>query len=356
MDQGIEMSEFYKWSHLWWVEAVLGILVLGLIQYGIKRIVKAFHKKEERGKGSWSNKLGQIIHPPVTLLLWVIGLAYVIEVIAKKFGFTVSVDYLHSLRKAVIIGVVVWVFLRWKNAFQKNVLSEGYRRFDITTVLVIGRLATVAVLILAALIILQIFGLDTAPLLAFGSIGAASLGFAAKDVMANFCSGLILHMTRLFEIGHQVYLPEKNLEGIVEEIGWFRTVIRDKDKRAVYLPNNFISTMLIINISRMSHRHFKQIIKIPFSDFLKIPDLVRKIRAAVVAHSEIDKTVQLNVHFHHIGEYSCDIEVEAYSLETDLDKFNALQEKMLLEMHHILKEAGVPVAINSLTLLTSDLK
>ena len=78
-----------------------------------------------------------------------------------------------------------------------------------------------------------------APLLAFGSIGAASLGFAGKDVIANFCSGLMLHITRPFVIGDEIMLPEKNLEGNIEEIGWFKTSIRDKEKRAVYLPNNF---------------------------------------------------------------------------------------------------------------------
>jgi small-conductance mechanosensitive channel len=79
--------------------------------------------------------------------------------------------------------------------------------------MMVGKLATVAVGVLSGLIILQIFGVNIAPLLAFGSIGAASIGFAGKDVMANFCSGIMLHITRPFIIGDQIYLPEKNLEG-----------------------------------------------------------------------------------------------------------------------------------------------
>jgi len=199
--------------------------------------------------------------------------------------------------------------------------------------------------VLTGLVVLQLFGLNTAPLLAFGSIGAASLGFAGKDVMANFCSGLMLYITRPFVLGDQVFLPEKHLEGIIEEIGWFKTLIRDKDKRAVYLPNNLFSTELLINVSRMTHRRILQTVQLPFEAAAKVPSLIEKIRKAVVEEPTVDHDLPLHVHLRSFGDHSLQVEIEAYSAQTGQSAFYDIEQKLLLRVQEILQEAEVEVAV-----------
>ncbi|MBP7075335.1 MAG: mechanosensitive ion channel [Rhabdochlamydiaceae bacterium] len=329
-------------KYFWWVEGLLGIGALLIIQYGVKIAIKHAEKKNRHG---WKTRLGKIFRLPLSVLIWVLGAVYLIDVASEHISFSIAVKYLDAIRKTAVIGTITWIFYRWKKEVELSFLAQKVKRVDSTTVHMVGKLATVAVGVLSGLIILQIFGVNIAPLLAFGSIGAASIGFAGKDVMANFCSGIMLHITRPFIIGDQIYLPEKNLEGHIEEIGWFRTSIRDKEKRPVYLPNNFFSTMLLINISRMSHRRIKQVLKIGFENINKVSEIVEKMKDHLLKTPQIDTHYPVHVFLKSFGEYACEIEIEAYSTITDQEAFNKFQHRVLLELQAILQEADVPLAI-----------
>ena len=191
--------------------------------------------------------------------------------------------------------------------------------------------------------------MNIAPLLAFGSIGAASIGFAGKDVMANFCSGIMLQITRPFVRGDQIFLPEKHLEGHIEDIGWFRTSIRDIEKRAVYLPNNYFSTMLVVNVSRITHKRLKQTLKLPLSAIEKIPHVVPSIREAIMRLSTIDHHLPVHVYLKTFGDYACEIEIEAYSTITENEAFNRFQQEVLLKIQSLLSEQEIPFAVPTMS-------
>jgi MscS family membrane protein len=213
----------------------------------------------------------------------------------------------------------------------------------------VGRLATLGIGVVTSLVILQTFGVNIAPLLAFGSIGAASIGFAGKDVIANFCSGIMLQITRPFVRGDLILLPEKHIEGHIEDIGWFRTSIRDIEKRAVYLPNNYFSTMVVVNVTRMTHKRIKQTLKLPLSAIQKISTVVPKIREAIVGTDTIDAHYPIHVFLKTFGDYACEVEIEAYSTITDNETFNRFQQDLLLKIQAVLADKEIPFAIPTMS-------
>jgi len=325
--------------YYWLIEAFIGIgIVLGL-QYGIKKILSRRAKVDH-----WSQSLGKILQLPLTVLIWILATLFFIDAIAEPIGLGIAVKYLSAVRKTAVVGCSAWVFFRWKKEFEQVLATQPLKKVDGATIRVISRLASIIIGILTGLIILQIFGVNTAPLLAFGSIGAASIGFAGKDVMANFCSGIMLQISRPFIEGDQIFLPEKKLEGHIEEIGWFRTTIRDKDKYVVYLPNNWFSTNLVVNISRLTHRHFKQTIKIPLNVAHKIPEAMEKIRGTLSQIAEIDSSLPVHVFLKTFGDYACEIEIEAYSTVIDQGQFNRLHQVLLLKIRDDLNSLEMPIA------------
>lgn len=124
------------------------------------------------------------------------------------------------------------------------------RAVDRGVVYILGRLLTTVVVVITGLLVLRVLGVDTVPLLAFGGIGAAAAGIAGKDVIANLFGGLMLYITRPFIPGDTILLVEKNLEGTVEEIGWYLTSVRDENQRQILIPNALFSTFPVINTSR----------------------------------------------------------------------------------------------------------
>jgi MscS family membrane protein len=332
--------------YYWLIEALIGVgIVLGL-QYGLKKILSRSGKADEN---SWRRSLGTILQPPMTVLIWILAALFFMDVIAEPVGLEIVVKYLSAVRKTAVVGCSAWVFFRWKKEFELTLATQPLKKVDGATIRVIGRLASIIIGVLTGLIILQIFGVNTAPLLAFGSIGAASIGFAGKDVMANFCSGIMLQISRPFVEGDQIFLPEKKLEGHIEEIGWFRTTIRDKDKYVVYLPNNWFSTNLVVNISRLTHRHFKQIIKVPLNIVHKLPEALEKIRKTITQIAEIDTTLPIHVFLKTFGDYACEIEIEAYSTIIDQGQYNRFHQILLLKIQDDLTSLEIPVAVPIMT-------
>jgi MscS family membrane protein len=348
LSMGSSMIDAMISNSLWWIEALLGVVALIAAQYGVKKFLRRKAYGETEG---WKSRIGKIVQPPLTLLLWIVGIFYLVHVIGDRMGFAVVIGYIDALRKAGVVICFVWLFFRWKADFEKVLIADPHKKIDLTTVRMIGRLATIAAGVITGLIILQIFGVNTAPLLAFGSIGAASIGFAGKDVIANFCSGIMLHVTRPFVTGDAIYLPEKALEGYIEEIGWFRTSIRDKEKRAVYLPNNFFSTMLVINISRMTHRRFKQTLKIPFTQADKVELFISKVRDLLQSDPQIDQTQPMFVYLNKFIDHTCEVEIEAYSTIVDQEMFNRHQQQFLLKIQEILHREAIPLAIPTISVL-----
>ncbi|MBI3236183.1 MAG: mechanosensitive ion channel, partial [Chlamydiales bacterium] len=214
-------------------------------------------------------------------------------------------------------------------------------KVDASFVHVLGKLTTIVVVWITAMIVLQVWGVNLGPLIAFGGIGAAAIGFAAKDVIANFFGGLMLYATRPFMNGDYVILPDRNLEGHVEEIGWYLTAIRDKEKRPVYLPNAIFSSALVINGSRMTHRRILETIGIRYADFAKIKNLCEEVQAAVRSCPSIDSHLPVLVHLNHLGGYSLELLLDVYTLSTRYDQYLGVRQEVLVRVYETILAKGV---------------
>ncbi|MFN3930998.1 MAG: mechanosensitive ion channel family protein [Brevundimonas sp.] len=72
------------------------------------------------------------------------------------------------------------------------------------------------------------------------------LGFALKDILSNFVSGLLILALRPFHIGDQIVIGE-SAEGTVERIELRATQIRTYDGRVTLVPNAEVFTSRITN-------------------------------------------------------------------------------------------------------------
>ena len=100
----------------------------------------------------------------------------------------------------------------------------------------LAKLGYIVVGITGLLTLLQTLGLSISGLMAFGGMGGIAVGFAAKDILANFFGGLFIYTDRPFSVGDWIRSPDRDIEGTVEKIGWRVTRIRTFDKRPLYIP------------------------------------------------------------------------------------------------------------------------
>ena len=347
-------------EYMWFFEILIGMVVLMVVNYAFKRIVQRVRRLSLSTTDDWKGKIDQIFFLPFQILLWVLGITLGLEVLGRRFGLSFFENYIDPFRSSGFIFCVGWALLKWKAVLQSDLLNKDhtFRTVDTSFMQAVGKIASVVIVVIGLMIILQVWGLDIAPLIAFGSIGAAAIGFASKDIIANFCGGLMLHINRPFVQGDVILIPSQNLEGYVEEIGWSLSRVRDKQKRPVYLPNSIFSNVTVINASRMTHRRIEEKIGIRHQDFFKMPVIVENLKEVISAHPSIDTHLPVLVVFESFNPMSLNLYIDFYTLETRYEKYLIIKHEVLMFVYEELMKVGakMPVPMMSISSDRSSLQ
>lgn len=197
---------------------------------------------------------------------------------------------------------------------------------------------------------LQTIGVSISGILAFGGIGGIAVGFAAKDLLANFFGGLMVYLDRPFSVGDWVRSPDKEIEGTVEHIGWRQTRIRTFDKRPLYIPNATFSLISVENPSRMSHRRIYEKIGIRYDDVDALASIMNDIKAMLKTHQDIDSSQTMIVSFNEFGPSSLDFFVYTFTKTTNWIRFHEVKQDILLKIIDIIASHKAELAFPTQTL------
>lgn len=339
-------TNWYRWllDHTWAIEVSVAFAVLLLVNYLIKKVLARAQKEGKLKEHDWRGGLNYIILAPLRVFLWVLLLSFVIDLIARSSHLGGPFVYVPVLRNILIVLCFAWSLLRWKKAFHAALSARqlaGAPNVDLASIEMGSKVFTILIVFVSSLVILQILGLNIFPLITFGGIGAAAIGIAGKDVIANFFGGFMLYITRPFTIGDWIELPQKQMLGQIEAIGWYLTSIRDPQKKPIYIPNAIFSTEILVNLSRMTHRRIEEVISIGFADASKVPLIVDEIRDLLKKNQEIDRREPIHVFFKTFAPYSANIEVQAYTISTRYEKFMQIKQEILLEIQALMLRSGV---------------
>jgi MscS family membrane protein len=247
-----------------------------------------------------------------------------------------------GIKELCLIGAILllaWVLIRIKATLLKK-MAEHSRTSKIT-IEVIGKIFTVIIFFLSLLMVLQIVGLDIAPLLTFGGIGAAILGFASKDIFANFFGGVLIYATRPFKVDDFIEIRSKNIAGTVEEIGWYLTTIRDVHKKVQHIPNSLFSTEMVINDSKMTHRRIDEQMRFKEKTPEQVAKFIEKAQHFLKTHPDIDQNEEVSVFLTSISPYGIVLDIKAYTKTTNTLKFLAVKQEILLKIFELAGQSDI---------------
>ena len=110
----------------------------------------------------------------------------------------------------------------------------------------------IAILLTVAMV-LKINSIKISPLLAGAGIFGVSIGFAAKETIADILSGIFLITDRPIRVNDRVKIEQIGRHwgawGDIEDIGLRRTRIRNTDGVSVNYPNSLLANSVITNFS-----------------------------------------------------------------------------------------------------------
>lgn len=351
LETGLKALMTYLKGESWAIQVFAIVFVTLLAALVQKRVFAKLIDKLGRTRTFWDNALVTALSRPLHILIWILGLSFAAEIVQDKTDAAIF-GAIEPVRGVGVIIMIAWFLVRFIRDAEANLLRFRIERgepFDQTTADAIAKLLRVSVIITAALIILQYLGYSISGVLAFGGVGGIAVGFAARDLLANFFGGLMVYMDRPFNVGDWIRSPDREIEGKVENIGWRLTTIRTFDKRPLYVPNSVFTTIAVENPARMTNRRINETVGIRYSDAGKMAAITRDVKKMLQEHPEIDTNQALIVNFTKFAPSSLDFFIYALTKTTDWHHYHEVKEDVLLKVIEIIESHGAECAFPTST-------
>jgi MscS family membrane protein len=336
----------------WVVQVFIVVLVTVFFNWMQKRILSRVFNKLQRTQTYWDDALLDAVRKPLTFFIWIIGLTFAADIVKNETDAAIF-GAIEPIREVGVIVVLSWFIVRFISRVEKNILDKKNKageEFDKTTADAIAKLLRISVIITSALVVMQTLGYSVSGVLAFGGIGGIAIGFAARDLLANFFGGLMIYMDRPFDVGDWIRSSDREIEGTVEKIGWRLTTIRTFSKRPLYVPNAVFANIAVENPSRMTNRRIKETIGIRYDDVSKMKDIISDVKKMLKEHDEIDANQTLIVNFNEFAPSSLDFFIYTFTKTTNWIKFHEVKQDVLLKVIGIVESHGAECAFPTSTL------
>jgi MscS family membrane protein len=335
----------------WVIQVFVVVFAALLLNYLLRRMLDRLHQQLSRTRTPWDDALIDAARRPLAWVVWIVGLTFAVEIV-RDVSELALFEMVGPLRNVGVVACLAWFMIRFISRAEHNLVSarsESGKSYDRTTMDAVAKLLRASVVITAVLVTMQTLGFSISGVLAFGGIGGIAVGFAAKDLLANFFGGLTIYLDRPFAVGDWIRSPDRNIEGTVEKIGWRLTCIRTFDKRPLYLPNNIFTTIALENPSRMSHRRIYETIGIRYDDAAHMGAIVEDVKRMLKEHREIDDSQTLIVNFNKFGPSSLDFFVYTFTHTTNWVHYHEIKHEVLLKIYDIIVGYGAEVAFPTST-------
>lgn len=167
--------------------------------------------------------------------------------------------------------------------------------------------------IVAAVFILQDFGVDLTPVIAGLGISGVVLGFALQETIASFFSGFIIAVKRPFEIGD--YVSIGGTEGTVKTMDIMGVSLATGDNKLITMSNKNVWGSVIINTSALDKRRIDMIVPVAYdTDLEKAKDVISSV---ILSYPEVLKDPEAKIEVHTLADSSINFIVRPWVPNAD---------------------------------------
>jgi small conductance mechanosensitive channel len=241
---------------------------------------------------------------------------------ALKFGPRVMAAVL-ILAAGVVAGR--WVGRATERGLARFALEPPVRQLLI-------RIVKVLILGLFAIMALQNLGVELLPLIAGLGVAGAGLALAAQGVLGNVIAGLTIIFTRPYRVGE--FISIAGVEGTVDIITLFNTVLMHGDRSRVVVPNRKIVGEILHNYGRIRQTEVK--VGVAYSADLKLA--LAAVNELVRANSRVLSEPVPVVQIAALGDSAVLIAAKPWVAVAD---FGAVETELNLSLVETMRQRGI---------------
>lgn len=150
---------------------------------------------------------------------------------------------------------------------------------------IIAKLMTLPVILLGLYLVLRTAGLTGVAFTLMGGTGVIGLvaGFAMKNILENYFSGVLLSLRHPYDIGDKVDINGK--VGTVQQLTTRGTVLVDADGNHIIIPNSLVYTGMIINKTANPASRIKFLVNVAYQE--NLGEVRQRICEILSGHKEV---------------------------------------------------------------------
>lgn len=195
---------------------------------------------------------------------------------------------------------------------------------------VVSLVARIGIVVAGLMVVLRLFDLDVATVLAGLGIGGVAVALAAQDTLKSFFGSLTLIADRTFVVGDLVRIGDN--EGVVESVGLRSTRIRGGDDSLLTVPNSQLSTMHLVNFGARRYRRYLTTLAIeygtPTETLLEFRDGILEI----LRDQPSVRQEQRQVVIHNLDREAVEIQLSLFFIVAGREQEMAARESVNLEI------------------------
>jgi len=272
-----------------YIFAAFVILIGFTIAFLARRLVRWLESKAGETSTYWDDILIAAIGTPVQ---------FAIIVVSVYFGVTwldilpESMQWIHHPAYATTFYIMIsaWILSTLLHSiihiYGRSIAERSETDMDDRLVDLLELVIRYIIWFAAIMAILKVFSIDVTPLLAGAGIAGIAVALAAQDFISNFFGGAIITVDKPFKVGDRIKVED--YYGDVLSVGTRSTRIKTLDYQVVTIPNNKLTSNIIINYSEPDQ---KLRITIPITvaygtDPKRVKDILLEVAQDAIKNSE----------------------------------------------------------------------
>jgi len=294
----------YTWQVAYLVLLALLSLLVGLLAQRV--LSERFLRLARRGRIELKPEVVHSTRRPLTI--FAVGLVAIWGIPDLQLGVQVSRFLLFLATGATSVAVVL-VASRVVDItadFFARQAEATESKLDDQVIPLASRAIKTAIWVVGAVAVIQNLGVDVTGLVAGVGVGSLAFALAAQDTVENLFGSMTIFTDRPFQIGDWVII-DRNIEGVVEEVGFRSTRIRTFAGSVVSVPNAKVANSTVDNMGQRTFRRVKTTIGLTYGTSPEsIERFVQSIRDHLKANPHVaDATCE--VHFKGFGTSALEV-------------------------------------------------
>ncbi|GAB4528177.1 MAG: hypothetical protein Kow0063_04130 [Anaerolineae bacterium] len=251
------------------------------------------------------------------------------------------VSYATRALLIALVWLVVWILVRYLSRWIAS-LDERLKDIEIDSreMKVLDRVLDYILIIIGAVITLSLLGISELLYSALTAAGVISIiiGFAVKDVAANFISGIFILIDQPFVIGD--FIEIGSYKGTVSKISLRSTQLVTFDGPVVTIPNSKMATDPTVNYSIAARRLVEVKVSVPKDQ--ELGPAIQALQDVGQAESRLLPEPGITILVQNIGEYAVDLLLRGFAPN---DSWVQVQSDLHQHVIQEFQERGLELAI-----------